>query len=72
MNDTGYKVEIFLSATSLSDLDFFSKSDPFVKVYFGRTNQKWNFIGKTETITNELNPTWNKTFTLNYIFETKQ
>lgn len=47
INDTGYKVEIFLSATSLSDLDFFSKSDPFVKVYFGRTNDKWNFIGKT-------------------------
>lgn len=48
----GFRLELFLSALSLGDLDFFSKSDPFVKVYFQRINNKWNFIGKTETITN--------------------
>lgn len=30
------KVEIFLAARNLQDKDFFSKSDPYVKVYFKR------------------------------------
>lgn len=31
---TSQKVELFISARNLLDMDFFSKSDPYVKVYF--------------------------------------
>lgn len=71
-NSTGFRLEVFLNAFSLGDLDFFSKSDPFVKLYFGKTNNKWNYIGRTETITNNLNPSWTKTFVLDYVFEARQ
>jgi hypothetical protein len=34
--ETGQKIELFLNARGLGDLDFFSKSDPYVKVFFKR------------------------------------
>lgn len=36
ISDTMQKVEIFLSARNLLDMDFFSKSDPYIKVFFKR------------------------------------
>lgn len=71
-SDTGYKIELFLNAIALKDMDVFTKSDPFVKVYFGKNGNQWSYIGRTETISNDLNPTWSKTFVLNYVFESNQ
>lgn len=69
INDSMEKVEIFLSARKLLDMDFFSKSDPYVKVYFTRGPQQPEvYIGKTETIQDNLNPNFEKSFTLEYIF----
>lgn len=70
---TAQKVEIFLTGRNLLDLDFFSKSDPYIKVYFSSSpNSKLNFIGRTETVDNNLNPNFNKSFILDYIFEARQ
>jgi len=42
------QLEIFISARALKDLDIFSKSDPYVKVYFKKAaNQPWIYLGKT-------------------------
>ena len=73
LNESMQKVEIFISARNLLDMDFFSKSDPYVKVYFtsGPSRQQ-AYLGKTETIDNNLNPNFVKSFKLDYIFEVKQ
>jgi len=50
-------------------MDIFSKSDPYVKVSFKRApNQPWAFLGRTETIDNNLNPNFKKSFIVDYIF----
>ena len=54
-------------------MDVFSKSDPYVKVSFKRVhNQPWGVLGRTETVDNNLNPNFNKSFIVDYIFEAKQ
>ncbi|CAD8153532.1 unnamed protein product [Paramecium octaurelia] len=65
------QIEIFISGRQLKDLDYFSKSDPFVIVYI-KTNNQWIKIGNTETISNNLNPNFKRTFQLDYVFETVQ
>lgn len=63
------QLELFVSARGLCDMDVFSKSDPYVKVFFksGPGNQ-WTFIGRTETVDNNLNPNFKKSFVVDYIF----
>ncbi len=64
---------MFISGRSFRDMDLFSKSDPYVKVYFKRApNQPWIFLGRTETIDNNLNPNFRKTFIVDYFFEARQ
>lgn len=71
--ETGQKIELFLNARGLGDLDFFSKSDPYVKVFFKRhPNENMMSLGRTETIMNDLNPNFTKSFVVDYIFETRQ
>ena len=53
-------------------MDIFSKSDPYVKVYSKKVNGLWQLLGRTETIDNNLNPNFQKSFCLNYIFEARQ
>ena len=65
------KVNLFISARALPDMDTFSKSDP-VCVIFEKKNGGWIKIGKTEQIKNNLNPDWRTSFTLDYFFEKKQ
>jgi len=52
-------VRLRFSAKNLADLDFFSKSDPFLEVS-RPARQGYNFttVRKTETINNNLNPNW--------------
>lgn len=53
--DVANKVELSISCSNLKDLDYFSKSDPCVFVYEKR-GQRWEKIGTTEVIDNNLNP----------------
>ena len=54
-------------------MDVFSKSDPYVKVYFKRVpNQPWAYLGRTQTIDNNLNPNFTKSFVVQYVFEARQ
>ena len=53
--DVSSKVELSISCTNLKDLDYFSKSDPVVFLY-EQKGQRWEKIGRTEVIDNNLNP----------------
>jgi hypothetical protein len=56
-------------------MDTFSRSDPFCVVYMkepGFGEDSWMCLGKTETISNTLNPAWEKKFVVQYKFETRQ
>ena len=50
-------------------MDIFSKSDPYVRVLCKRANTPhWVQVGRTETIDNNLNPNFQKSFIMNYVF----
>merc|ERR1712126_10538 len=68
------KVELTISCSKLADMDVFSKSDPFLVLYQDETDKigRWVEIGRTETIDNTLNPTWQKKFVLDFTFERRQ
>jgi Ca2+-dependent lipid-binding protein len=63
-----------LSARNLKDLDVFSKSDPYIKILWKRdyTQHHFSVLGRTETIQNNLNPNFSKSFTIDFIFESRQ
>jgi len=73
-NTVSEKIEIYLSCRNLKDLDVFSKSDPYVRISYRRDflQKQYSLLGRTETIANNLNPNFVKTFTLDYIFESRQ
>ena len=73
-NSLSQRIELFISARHLRDLDVFSKSDPYCKVSFKRdyTQHQYSVVGKTETIQNNLNPNFAKSFQIDYIFESRQ
>ena len=68
------RIELFLSCRNLKDLDVFSKSDPYVKVSFKRdfTHNNFAVMGRTETIQNNLNPNFTKSFVIDFLFESRQ
>ena len=53
------EILLSLSATHLHDKDLFSKSDPYAVVY-REENGIEEEIGRTETLKDNLNPTWTK------------
>lgn len=54
-------------------MDVFSKSDPYIKVHFRvGPGQQERLIGRTETVDNNLNPNFVKSFVLDYVFEITQ
>ena len=54
-------------------MDVFSKSDPICILYTKEnSNSNWNKIDQTEKIDNNLNPEFDKFFTLSYFFERQQ
>ena len=70
-------VEISVRCSDLLDLDIMSKSDPMCVVFQKANNSasnasKWHEIGRTEMISDSLNPQWAKKFVLNYNFEVRQ
>lgn len=63
-----------ISCRKLVDLDLgVSKSDPFVVAFIRNEKEiEWHCLGKTETMWNDLNPNFLKTFKINYFFEKNQ
>lgn len=69
------KIELTLSCRNLLNRDIASKSDPYVLLSMKekwQDNLSWKEIVRTETIENNLNPQWAKTFIVDYKFETIQ
>ncbi len=59
--------QLSLSARGLKDKDAFSKSDPYCVLYQkGMGHGGWMRVGKTETIKNNLNPSWFQRFTVEH------
>lgn len=73
MNDSGFSVQLTFSGRNLKDLDILSKSDPFLR-FSMQKSQIGNiiFIGKTETIANNVNPNWVAKLQVDYYFEMQQ
>lgn len=68
-----HKVELTLTCKDLADKDMFGKSDPYAVVYIkGEKDPIWMKLGVTETKQNDLNPHFDKVFTINYLFERNQ
>jgi len=70
------KVELRFSCKDLPNLDSISKSDPRIYVYFQERKfqnkqvaTNWVQIGSTETIMDNLNPEFTKSFVFDYYFE---
>ena len=67
------KVDIFVSARNLKNLDTFSKSDPKCRVYqWDDRTRQWQKMGQTEEISNDLNPNWHTNIQMLYQFEKVQ
>ena len=64
-------VELSISCTHLTDMDVFSKSDPFCVLYM-KDGDRWLLVDKTETIDNTLDPVFEKKFVLQFRFEERQ
>ena len=64
-------VELSISCAHLTDMDVFSKSDPFCVLYM-KDGDRWLLVDKTETIDNTLDPVFEKKFVLQFRFEERQ
>jgi len=72
MHNTGHRVILHFRCQNLADLDTFSKSDPYIVLYHKQPDGRLREVGRTEIVMNNLNPEFQKTLTVEYIFETKQ
>ncbi|GAA6219441.1 copine-3-like [Lates japonicus] len=66
------KVALSISCNNLLDMDAFSKSDPLCVLLINSSGSHWSEIGRTEKIKNCLNPSFSKTFVIDYYFEMVQ
>ncbi|KAF3822595.1 hypothetical protein GH733_007969 [Mirounga leonina] len=66
------KVELNVSCDNLLDMDVGSKSDPLCVLFLNTSGQQWYEVDRTERIKNCLNPTFSKTFVIDYYFEVVQ
>jgi Ca2+-dependent lipid-binding protein len=64
-------LELTVKCENLCDKDVFSKSDPFC-VMFIKKGGHWYELGRTETVTDNLSPEWQKKFVVEYSFEERQ
>ena len=73
-NTVTSRVELSISAQNLKDTGFTSKSDPFcvVSLQEGGSNMPFKEVGRTEIISNNLNPDWVKRMFLYFKFEELQ
>ncbi|KMS95665.1 hypothetical protein BVRB_006000 [Beta vulgaris subsp. vulgaris] len=66
------QIELSLSASSLRDRDVLSKSDPMAVIYMKGRNGRLEELGRTEVVSNSLNPTWIEKVNVTYHFELLQ
>lgn len=73
------QINLEFRAISLRDRDWIGKSDPIVNVYEPRHPTldadrvtEWKSLGSTETLKNNVNPTWTKLVKARYYFERHQ
>lgn len=66
------KVELSVSCDNLLDRDISSKSDPLCVLQMNSSNQNWFEVGRTERISNNLNPRFCQKFLIDYYFEIVQ
>ncbi|KAJ8047937.1 Copine-8 [Holothuria leucospilota] len=67
------KVELSVSCRKLRDMDVFSKSDPMCVLYIKILgSESYREVGRTEVISNNLNPKFVKKFLVDYFFEEVQ
>ena len=57
-------VKLRIQASGLPKMDLFSKSDPMCVVFQKVGGGQWTEVGRTETLSNTHNPSWNTTFTV--------
>lgn len=65
-------MELHVRGKDLLNLDTFSKSDPYCRLLHTIYGEKEVNEGDTEWLKNNLNPQWEKTFVIDYIFELNQ
>eukprot|EP00758_Cryptobia_borreli_P013312 Tbor_TRINITY_DN5821_c0_g2::TRINITY_DN5821_c0_g2_i1::g.7379::m.7379 len=69
----GTIMKLYFKAMGLKDMDTFSKSDPYCVLYDNNTTGGvGHLIGKTETVMNNLNPTFKTSIDVNFFFEVQQ
>ena len=61
---TKQMVKLRIQASGLPKMDLFSKSDPMCVLFQRVGGDQWTEIGRTETLSNTHNPSWNTTFTV--------
>ncbi|KAM7390762.1 hypothetical protein PAMA_008788 [Pampus argenteus] len=66
------KVALSVSCKNLLDMDVLSKSDPLCVLFMNSSGSQWWEVGRTEKIMNCLDPTFSKTFVIDYYFEMVQ
>jgi len=73
LGDAEALIELSISCHKLANLDLVSKSDPFVVVLLQNPSTgTYQEIGRTETIDDNLNPSFVKTIKIDYMFEVVQ
>ncbi|OWZ14171.1 Copine [Phytophthora megakarya] len=66
-------VELRFRCKGLKKSDFLSQSDPFIVLYMQEAQKRgWKEIGRTETINNTPDPTFAKSFQVDFFFEEVQ
>ncbi|KAG7391492.1 Potassium channel [Phytophthora pseudosyringae] len=66
-------VELRFRCKGLKKSDFLSQSDPFIVVYMQEAQKTgWREVGRTETINNTPDPTFAKSFQVDFFFEEVQ
>eukprot|EP01022_Parablepharisma_sp_SALTPOND_P033544 TRINITY_DN88983_c1_g1_i1.p1 TRINITY_DN88983_c1_g1~~TRINITY_DN88983_c1_g1_i1.p1 ORF type:complete len:667 (-),score=68.56 TRINITY_DN88983_c1_g1_i1:61-1941(-) len=65
------ELELHFSCIDLKNMDTGSLTDSAIAVYLKSAGQ-YKFVGKTETITDNLNPVFVKSVTIRYLFEERQ
>ena len=67
------KLNLYIHAEGLADMDTMSKSDPYAVVYYSRDGRApAGEAGRTEMIKDNLSPNFLKPITIDYFFEQKQ
>jgi len=65
-------IELAVSCESLANTDVLSKSDPVCVLHIKGKAGEWLEYGRTELISDSLNPQWQKKFIMDYKFEERQ